>query len=60
MRDIRRLGSAAIDLCLVADGRLDAHYERGLNPWDVAAGTLVVTEAGGVVQGLAGEPASRP
>jgi myo-inositol-1(or 4)-monophosphatase len=54
VRDIRRLGSVAIDLCLVADGRLDAHYERGLNPWDVAAGTLVVTEAGGVVQGLAG------
>ncbi|TRW47141.1 inositol monophosphatase [Georgenia yuyongxinii] len=54
VRDIRRIGSVAIDLCLVADGRLDAHYERGLNPWDVAAGTLVVTEAGGVVQGLGG------
>jgi myo-inositol-1(or 4)-monophosphatase len=59
VRDIRRLGSVAIDLCLVADGRLDAHYERGLNPWDVAAGTLVILEAGGVVQGLAGEPASQ-
>jgi myo-inositol-1(or 4)-monophosphatase len=59
VRDIRRIGSAAIDLCLVAEGRLDAHYERGLNPWDVAAGTLVVTEAGGTVQGLAGAPASQ-
>ncbi|MFH5823044.1 inositol monophosphatase family protein [Georgenia sp. AZ-5] len=58
VRDIRRIGSVAIDLCLVAEGRLDAHYERGLNPWDVAAGSLVVTEAGGVLSGLRGRPAS--
>ncbi|MFC7406105.1 inositol monophosphatase family protein [Georgenia alba] len=56
VRDIRRIGAAAIDLCLVADGRLDAYYEHGLNPWDVAAGSLVVTEAGGVVEGLDGGP----
>lgn len=58
VRDIRRIGSAAIDLCLVADGALDAYYERGLNPWDMAAGSLVVLEAGGAVRGLAGTPAS--
>lgn len=50
VRDIRRLGSAAIDLCLVAEGRLDVFYEQFLNPWDMAAGALVVTEAGGVVR----------
>ncbi|HRW18016.1 MAG TPA: inositol monophosphatase family protein [Dermatophilaceae bacterium] len=54
VRDIRRIGSAAIDLCLTADGRLDAYFERGLNPWDLAAGWLVLTEAGGVVCGPAG------
>ncbi|MPV38571.1 inositol monophosphatase family protein [Georgenia subflava] len=58
VRDIRRIGSAAIDLCLVADGRLDAYYETGLNPWDMAAGSLVVTEAGGTMTGLGGAPAS--
>ncbi len=47
LRDIRRAGSAALDLAGVAAGRLDAYYERGLNPWDVAAGELLVTEAGG-------------
>ena len=51
VRDIRRLGSAATDLCLVADGRLDAFYERCLNAWDLAAGWLIVTEAGGLVTG---------
>ncbi|WP_413449863.1 inositol monophosphatase family protein [Georgenia phoenicis] len=50
VRDIRRLGSAAMDLCLVASGALDVFYERYLNPWDMAAGALVVTEAGGVVE----------
>jgi myo-inositol-1(or 4)-monophosphatase len=54
VRDIRRLGSAATDLCLVADGRLDAYYERCLNPWDLAAGWLVVEEAGGLVTGADG------
>ena len=57
VRDIRRIGSAAIDLCMVADGSLDLVYERGLNPWDMAAGGLVVTEAGGALTGLQGRPA---
>lgn len=57
VRDIRRIGSAALDLCRVAEGTLDAHFERGLNPWDLAAGQLMVTEAGGVVTGLRGAPA---
>ena len=51
VRDLRRLGSVAIDLCLVAQGSLDAHYERGLNAWDIAAGTLIVRESGGTVLG---------
>ncbi len=49
VRDIRRGGSAAIDLCFVADGRLDAYVEDGLNPWDECAGSLIVSEAGGIV-----------
>ena len=49
VRDIRRGGSAALDLCAVACGRLDAYYESGLNPWDMAAGILVIEEAGGRV-----------
>ncbi|MFC8800492.1 inositol monophosphatase family protein [Promicromonospora sp. NPDC057138] len=57
IRDIRRLGSAAIDLCLLADGSIDLYYERGLNPWDMAAGAVVATEAGAVVTGLRGGPA---
>jgi myo-inositol-1(or 4)-monophosphatase len=56
VRDIRRLGAAAVDLCLVACGRLDAYYERGLAWWDLAAGGLVATEAGAVVAPLDGEP----
>ena len=48
VRDIRRIGSAALDLCYVAAGALDAYYEEGTNPWDVAAGGLIVAEAGGV------------
>lgn len=58
VRDIRRIGSAALDLCMVADGTLDLVYERGLNPWDMAAGALIVEEAGGVATGLRGLPAS--
>lgn len=58
VRDIRRPGSAALDLCGVACGRTHAYYEEGLNPWDRAAGGLVVTEAGGRVGGLGGAPAS--
>ncbi len=57
VRDVRRAGAAAIDLCQVATGRLDLYYERGLQPWDLAAGALVVAEAGGVVRGLRGGPA---
>ncbi|GAA2245855.1 inositol monophosphatase [Streptomyces ruber] len=58
VRDIRRGGSAAIDLCDVAAGRLDAYYERGLNPWDYAAGDLVAREAGALTGGRPGEPLS--
>jgi myo-inositol-1(or 4)-monophosphatase len=50
VRDIRRAGSAALDLCAVACGRLDAYYESGLQPWDMAAGSLIVREAGGVAK----------
>ncbi|HOJ13037.1 MAG TPA: inositol monophosphatase family protein [Deltaproteobacteria bacterium] len=49
VRGIRRLGSAALDFCLVASGRLDALWEEGLKPWDVAAGAVILSEAGGVV-----------
>jgi myo-inositol-1(or 4)-monophosphatase len=57
VRDVRRFGSAALDLCGVAEGRLDAYYERGLAPWDLAAGGLIAAEAGLVVTGLSGRPA---
>jgi myo-inositol-1(or 4)-monophosphatase len=50
VRDVRRTGSAALDLCAVASGRVDAYYERGVNPWDVAAGWRGVSEAGGELQ----------
>jgi myo-inositol-1(or 4)-monophosphatase len=56
IRDIRRLGAAAIDLCYLAQGRTDAFYEIDLKPWDVSAGVLIVQEAGGHVTNLAGEP----
>ena len=56
VRDIRRAGSAALDLAWLAAGRLDAYYERGLNAWDWAAGSLLVREAGGTVEDLSGEP----
>ncbi|MCD9145535.1 inositol monophosphatase family protein [Streptomyces albireticuli] len=58
VRDIRRGGSAAIDLCDVACGRLDGYYERGLNPWDYAAGALIAQEAGALTGGRPGDPAS--
>ncbi|MCL1800051.1 MAG: inositol monophosphatase [Promicromonosporaceae bacterium] len=54
IRDIRRLGSAAIDLCLQAEGAVDLYYERGLSPWDFAAGALIASEAGSTVCGLRG------
>ena len=56
VRDIRRGGSAAVDLCSLAAGRVDAYYERGVNYWDIAAGGLVATEAGATVGGLSGKP----
>jgi myo-inositol-1(or 4)-monophosphatase len=56
VRDIRRLGSSALDLCSVAAGRLDAYYEQGLKPWDHAAAGLIAAEAGVVLSGLPGTP----
>ncbi len=58
IRDIRRHGAASVDLCAVACGRVDGYFERGLAPWDLAAGGLIATEAGAVVGGLRGEAAS--
>src|SRR4051794_30483606 len=58
VRDIRRGGAAALDLCWVACGRLDAYYEFGLQPWDVAAGGLVADEAGAIVRTLDGGPST--
>ena len=55
-RAVRRLGSAAIDLCYVATGRLDGFWEQRLSPWDISAGALIVQEAGGVTTTVAGEP----
>lgn len=62
VRDIRRMGSAALDLCALAEGSVDAYYEHGINCWDFAAGALVAAEAGSVVKtpslstpGVAGE-----
>ncbi|AZM59618.1 MULTISPECIES: inositol monophosphatase family protein [unclassified Streptomyces] len=59
LRDIRRGGSAAIDLCDVAAGRLDGYYERGLHPWDLAAGDLIAREAGALTGGRPGDAPSR-
>jgi len=49
IRDIRRVGAAAVDLCSVACGRVDAYWERGLSEWDLAAGSLIASEAGAIV-----------
>lgn len=57
LRDIRRGGSAAADLCDVAAGRLDGYYERGLHPWDLAAGDLIARESGALT---GGRPGTRP
>ena len=54
-RGIRRIGSAAVDLSYVACGRFEGFYEYSLNPWDVAAGALIVIEAGGIVTDFKGE-----
>ncbi len=53
---IRRAGAAALDLCWTASGALDGFWEKGLSPWDMAAGSLIVREAGGIVSGFGGEP----
>jgi myo-inositol-1(or 4)-monophosphatase len=53
---VRRTGSAALDLAWTAAGRFDAYWERNIQPWDTAAGIVIVREAGGVVTDLAGEP----
>lgn len=55
-RAVRRLGSAALDLCYVAAGRMDGFWERDLKPWDIAGGALMVVEAGGRLTNFAGEP----
>ena len=59
VRDVRRIGAAALDLCALAEGRLDAYVEQGLKPWDLAAGGLVAREAGVVMEGLDGPPGER-
>ena len=56
VRSVRRPGAAALDLCYVACGRLDGFWELKLNAWDVAAGILLIQEAGGTITGAAGEP----
>ncbi|MEE1926662.1 inositol monophosphatase family protein [Streptomyces sp. TRM 70351] len=56
VRDVRRSGSAALDLCDVACGRLDGYYERGTHPWDHAAGALIAREAGALTGGRPGQP----
>jgi myo-inositol-1(or 4)-monophosphatase len=55
-RAVRRLGSAALDVCYVAAGRMDGFWEQGLGPWDIAAGALIVEEAGGTISDLDGQP----
>ncbi|OIH93156.1 MULTISPECIES: inositol monophosphatase family protein [unclassified Curtobacterium] len=50
VRDIRRGGAASLDCCAVGEGRVDAYYERGINPWDMAGGSVVAAEAGAVVR----------
>jgi myo-inositol-1(or 4)-monophosphatase len=59
VRDIRRQGTASLDLCFVASGRVNAYFERTLSPWDHAAGALIAREAGARVSGLRGAAPSR-
>jgi len=59
VRDIRRMGTASLDLCAVAAGRLNAYFERTLSPWDHAAGALIAREAGATVKGLRDAAPSR-
>ena len=56
VRDIRRLGSAALDLCYVARGVMDGYYEICLKPWDAAAGMVIAREAGAVITSIDGTP----
>ncbi|MFM9083472.1 MAG: inositol monophosphatase family protein, partial [Actinomycetota bacterium] len=56
VRDIRRFGAAAIDICLVAAGRLDAYFEEHLHSWDLVAAQIIATEAGAIVTDYAGGP----
>ena len=58
VRDVRRSGSAAVDLCRVASGRIDAYFEDHLNSWDVSAGLLIASEAGASTSDLRGGPAT--
>jgi myo-inositol-1(or 4)-monophosphatase len=51
---LRRFGSAALDMAFVAAGRFDGYWERNLKPWDMAAGQIIVREAGGIVSGFEG------
>ena len=57
VRDIRRFGAAAVDLCFVAQGAVDGFFEIGLKPWDLAAGGLIATEAGATLSNLSGDSA---
>ena len=59
VRDIRRMGTASLDLCFVASGRYNAYFERTLSPWDHAAGALIAREAGAMVKGRGDEAPSR-
>lgn len=59
VRDIRRFGTASLDLCMVANGRTNAYFERTLSPWDHAAGAIIAREAGAVVKGFADAAPSR-
>ena len=53
-QDLRRLGSASIDLCMVSKGVFEAYYEMNLKPWDVAAGLIILAEAGGKITNIDG------
>lgn len=59
VRDIRRIGACSLDLCDLADGRIDAYFEQTLSPWDHAAGALIASEAGAIISGFPGEPEGR-
>ena len=59
VRDIRRMGAAAVDLCLVASGMVDGYFEEELSPWDLAAGELIATEAGALVTNASGAKAGK-